>query len=260
MTTRLIPERTVDSLFAAEVALFLPTSLIWSPSNTRGQLDHQVFLPGARVLCLECKGIVSNAARDPARPWKAPIDFAQLTAYLNGPLPIHYLLPAKPGRPDKPWERPCTDPDYNGWCTSCSNVGLAVRRRWAGTDPLVKDAPIHWRFQPWFAHWCWVVAAHDLAGHLRTNGGPNDVSCADAALEAIGTVDRLCHFLARLADGEPDINAISIPAESLPALVRDDWPTLADPQSADSQETTALQFLYVPEQSPADGGGPTLAQ
>lgn len=247
MTARLIPDRTVDSLFAAEVALFLPSSLIWSPSNTRGQLDHQVLLPGARVLSLECKGIISNTGRDPARPWRAPIDYPQLAAYLSAPLPIHYLLPAKPGHPTRPWERPCTDADYNGWCASCSNIGPAVRRRWAGKDPLVKAAPIHLRFQPWFAHWCWVIPAADLDAHLNSTGNPHDVSCADIDLQAIGNADRLCHFLTDLADGERDLDEISVPSATLPALISD-WPALAAVQpDDDSLETTTLQFLYVPE-------------
>jgi hypothetical protein len=37
---RLIPERTIDSLFAYEALQALPTALLWSPSNTAGMWDH----------------------------------------------------------------------------------------------------------------------------------------------------------------------------------------------------------------------------
>lgn len=233
-------------MFAAEVALFLPSSLIWSPSNTRGQLDHEVYFPGGRVLSLECKGVVSNALREPAHPWMAPIDYPQLAAYLRGPVLIHYVLPAKPDRPRRPWERPCTDVDQNGWCLSCSNVGPAARRRWAGKDPLVKSAPIHLRFQPWFAHWCWLIPANALQAHLRANGSPRSLSCADDDLKAVSKADRLCHFLAKLATGELDLETISVPSDTLPELLAD-WPAPADIATADERtETTALQLLYVP--------------
>ena len=34
------PERTVDSLLAAEIVRTLPGAAIWSPSNTAGANDH----------------------------------------------------------------------------------------------------------------------------------------------------------------------------------------------------------------------------
>lgn len=45
---RLVPERTIDSLFAYEALQALPTGLIWSPANTETstnrEWDHHTWL------------------------------------------------------------------------------------------------------------------------------------------------------------------------------------------------------------------------
>jgi hypothetical protein len=231
-------------MFAVEVAQLLPRSLIWSPSNTRGELDHQVFTPGGRVLSFECKGVISNAARDPTKPWKAPIDYPQLTAYIAAGLPILYVFPSKPRTPDRPWRRPCaTDPDFDGWCQACGNIGRAQRRRWAGKSPLIANAAIHLRFQPWFAHWCWVVPGIDLDAHLATASRPASMSCRDRDFAGVGGADRLCHFLDDLSIGEVGLGGISMDAAEL-ADMFSDLP-LPD-QLRDDSEATPPQFLIVP--------------
>jgi hypothetical protein len=185
VTLRLIPERTVDSMFAIEVVEFVPHALVWSPTNTKGQVDHVVRGLGVSALSFECKGTVSDPKQDPAKPWMSPIDYQQLAAYVGTPgLPVLYVIPAKPTKPDSPWIRRCAldpDPDHGGMCRACHNPSAkfchnpsAKSRRWAGESPTVKGAPIHYRFQPWFAHWCWVIPAGVLDRHLARKGGPRD--------------------------------------------------------------------------------------
>ncbi len=115
VTPRLIPERTVDSMFAIEVVQFVPRALVWSPTNTKGQVDQVVYGLGVHALSFECKGTVTDANQDPAKPWKSPIDYPQLTVYVDTGLPVLYVVPAKPTKPDFPWIRTCNhDPDPGG--------------------------------------------------------------------------------------------------------------------------------------------------
>lgn len=155
MTVRLIPERTVDSMFAIEVVEFVSHALIWSPTNTAGQVDHYIYGLRGVAVPFEIKGVITNSNRDPHRPWRSPIDYRQLQRYVHQGLPVLYVIPGRPDPFRSPWIRDCThDPDPTGRCLACSNAHQGARR-WAGQDrPAIKTAPLEMRAQPWFAHWC----------------------------------------------------------------------------------------------------------
>lgn len=138
MTVRLIPERTIDSLLAFELVQAVPTGVIWSPSNTRGQWDH-AFVTGRRTLVFECKGVVSNVRRDPTARWTLPIDMVQLANYLQAGIDLTYLLPARPSTLSHPRIRSCTvDPDAFGHCVACRGLQNDPRdaRRFAGVHRM----------------------------------------------------------------------------------------------------------------------------
>jgi hypothetical protein len=251
MTARLIPERTVDSMFAIEIAQFVPHAIVWSPTNTRGQIDHLVFGPGVRALTFECKGTVSDARMDPSKPWKSPIDYRQLYEYLGSGLPVLYVLPAKPRIPASPWIRHCdADPDTRGACSACHNGSDRQSRRWAGTSPTVRGAAIHHRFQPWFAHWCWVIPSRDLDAYLSSIGRPLELPTADSSLRGIAGADRLCHFLDSVRAGTVELDDIWIDAVALAANLREVAPASAQRiRPDDGDDPATLQIVFVP---PAD--------
>jgi len=250
---RLIPERTVDSMFAIEIAQFVPHALVWSPTNTKGEVDHVVHGLDALALSFECKGTVTDAAQNPAKPWKSPIDYPQLTAYVGNRLPVLYVVPAKPTNPDSPWIRTCNhDPDRRGRCRACRNPRWGLTsRRWAGKSPTVKGAQIHCRFQPWFAHWCWVIPAGVLDRNLARKGSPREMPTADHQLATIRGADRLCHFLTDVHDGKRDLTDIaldpSVLAERLRELPpRQDPPRERSDDESEEADSTWLQFVFIP--------------
>lgn len=202
MTARMIPERTIDSMFVIEVVEFVSHALIWSPSNTAGQVDHWVNGLGGIAVPFEVKGVVTDAARDPNRPWKCPIDYAQLNRYITYGLPVVYVLPGRPDPFAAPWIRNCTlDPDSRGRCQACHNANQSSRR-WAGSHrPAVQTAPLQMRAQPWFAHWCWIMSATALDAYLKTQGAPAGINVADANMITVPGAERLCHFLTDIANG-----------------------------------------------------------
>lgn len=253
---RLIPERTVDSMFAIEIAQFVPHALVWSPTNTKGEVDHVVQGLDALALSFECKGTVTDVTQNPAKPWKSPIDHKQLDAYVGTPgLPVLYVIPAKPTHPDVPWVRTCAcNTGPQGVCLACPNPKPdpdRTSRRWAGKSPTVKGAQIHCRFQPWFAHWCWVIPAGVLKRNLARKGGPPVMPTADHQLAAIRGADRLCHFLTDVRDGKRDLTDIALDpgvlAERLRELpLRQDPPRRRSDDESEEADSTWLQFVFIP--------------
>jgi hypothetical protein len=199
VTVRLIPERTVDSLLAYELVHAVPTGVIWSPSNTRGQWDH-AFLTGRRTLVFECKGVVSDVRRSPTARWTVPIDAVQLKNYLQAGIDLTYLLPARPSTLRHPWIRDCmVDPDALGRCIACKGFhnNPSDARRFAGAAQHVRTAPEHVRCQPWFNHWAWCVRASSLSRHFAaTNATAVSLDASDHLLEGLPGAERLCHVLA----------------------------------------------------------------
>jgi hypothetical protein len=266
VTPRLIPERTVDSMFAIEVVQFLPHALVWSPTNTKNQVDHFVDADGVRALSFECKGTVSDLNQDPTKPWKSLIDDSQLGVYVDRQLPVLYVIPAKPTNPAFPWIRTCNDSVCRDMCIACRNPSFDCRnpslacpnpsstsRRWAGESPMVKGAPIHYRFLPWFAHWCWVIPASDLKDHLHPKNGSRlslTMPTADCQLAAITGAKRLCHFFADLADlrkGGDDLTDISLDPAALAdrLLGFPDLPRSRADDESDGVDSTWLQFVFL---------------
>lgn len=238
----MIPERTIDSLFAIEVLEFVSHALIWSPSNTAGQVDHLVDGIRGIAVPFEVKGIVTDASRNPHRPWTCPIDYAQLASYISRAIPVLYVLPGRPDPFRSPWLRACaTDPNGFGHCQACDNSGQSARR-WAGQDrPAVKAASLRVRAQPWFAHWCWLISAVDLDIHLRTQGSPSSINVADASMLAVPGADRLCHFLAGVADGSLSLESFGVDASEIGAVLAE-LPTL-EPEDPDDQGRLTVIFL-----------------
>ena len=253
MTLRLIPERTVDSMFAIEVVEFVPHALVWSPTNTKGQVDHFVYGLGVRALSFECKGTVSDRTIDPAQPWKSPIDYKQLDAYLLAGFPVLYVVPAKPTHPDVPWVRTCAcNPGPQGVCLACPNPKPdpdRTSRRWAAADEslMVKGAKIHYRFQPWFAHWCWVIPAGVLYRHLVAERRPWEMPTADdqlAVMQGAGA-QRLCHFLTDVRDGKRGLADISVDPGVLAERLDELLPRSRSDDESDEADSTGLQFVFM---------------
>lgn len=197
----LIPERTVDSLLAYELLRAFPAAILWSPTNTKKSLDHELDAGGVRAILFECKGIEDR--------WRIPIRAQQLDDYVTGGLGrILYLLPSKPVDPGAPWLRSCaSDPDAHGHCQACSVYHGSDQRRWAGLRSHIKTAPPERRLQPWFNHWAWCVPATQLQLHLRHPTSDKRIDADDARLAAIPGAQRLCHMLPR-----PSAPSVTAPA------------------------------------------------
>lgn len=218
MVPTLIPERTIDSLFAFELLSVAPTAMIWSPHAVNagtthgagptvspGNPDHQIG--GHRRFDVECKTIYLDAKGS----WVNEISNRQLNAYVhNVTTPMFYLLPAEPQNRQEPWYRYCaTDPDSKKHCIACSNppasAGAVHSRRWAGKDQHFSTASPERRLQPWFNHWAWCITPRDLLRHLSKAAplpwsNTTRVPAADAKLGAIPGAVRFCHLLTAIED------------------------------------------------------------
>jgi hypothetical protein len=185
----LVPERTVDSLLAYELLRGFPAAILWSPTNTAGSLDHQLYVGGRSAILFECKGIEDR--------WRIPIRARQLDDYVSGGLgQLLYLLPSKPTDAAAPWRRSCArDPDAQGYCLACTAHRGSDQRRWAGLQTHVSTAPLERRLQPWFNHWAWCVPASQLQAHLGSPRRDLRIPADDNSLAAIPGAERLCHML-----------------------------------------------------------------
>lgn len=184
----LVPERTVDSLFAYEALTALPQATLWSPTNTAGSYDHEVVSPSGLQLIIEAKAVKQTAAHS---FWRNPIDQAQLKRYVAQPFPVTYLLPAQPDR--GPWYRSCLPScGASSHCVACEELWDPHARRWAGVLPRVRQLPLHRQFTYWFSHWAWCITATDLAAQISSK---TSIKAWDADHAArVGAV-RLCHLL-----------------------------------------------------------------
>lgn len=191
---RLIPERTVDSLFAYEVLHAMPSATIWSPSNTAGSWDHEVTIGQARLLVVECKAV----DRTSSGHWRIPIDRGQLTTYAQRTPQVAYLLPAKPSRA-RPWTRACYEQSCarGQMCLACHVPYAGNPRRWAGRLGRLGRAPLHLSFQPWFNHWAWLIRADDLATQIDPAAA--SISAQDTDLRSLSGSKRFCHVLRELS-------------------------------------------------------------
>lgn len=251
MTARLVPERTVDSLFAVEVVRHDPYALIWSPTQYAGSFDHAVLGSGgdARLGIFECKAVVSDAARRPRAPWTAPIDLAQLAAHAaagRGGVPVVYVLMGKPESLDRPYRRYCDERGCDGkWCRACCRD----RRSWGLIAPSVAEAPLLFRYQPWFCHWSWVVTAKELQSHLGASAaGSHNLPLGDASMRRVPGAKRLCHFLEKhMVRGKATTNTrwSILVAEAQNYLSNANWPSLSD-DDEDGGGTPPVLVLFQP--------------
>lgn len=205
----LIPERTIDSLFAFEFLTVAPTATIWSPHNNRGlgTVDHEVHT-SRRYFEFECKTIYRDHV---GARWEIKVPLTQLQRYLAaGKQNLVYLLPARPADETRPWDRGCrTDPDAGGNCRACASTsrhdGPVHFRRHAFLEPRIRLADPEVRLQPWFNHWAWCISARDLnryigAQSLRKDGDSLLIPADDAYLAGIAGTERLCHLFETVED------------------------------------------------------------
>lgn len=225
----LLPERTVDSLFAYEFLSAVPAAYIFSPANKRGRKnqsrqnehpDHFVRAQG-RELVFECKTLYANTSSTFKGAPYVRIRKPQLDQYAKDAPNTIYVLPVHTRSPsdenwtsglalDDPSNRPC-------WCGTgpCVACEEPTARRAAGGDPTIASWAWHERFQFFFSHWAWCVRASDLRAFLdrsdgiQTAGRPivkrapksSNEDILAASLEALvqsGCLPavRLCHLLA----------------------------------------------------------------
>lgn len=193
--TRYIPERTIDSLLAIETVRHDPYSLIWSPSNTRGAVDHGVLSTGGFLTVFESKAVDRVGAQN---RWTVPIPVRQLHGYAALPWPVYYVVLGRPAILRNPSSRLCEA--CNGeWCRACCRDA----RSWAFLTEHVRAADVRIRLQPWFCHWAWVIDAQHLrALHTLLDGPATTWSFPPAGVDLAfylsnfgGT--RLCHFLSQ---------------------------------------------------------------
>lgn len=185
--TRTLPERTVDSMVAIEVVRLQPYAIVWSPTNTAGQIDH-LIQNGLLVTYLECKGVEARSS--------IPIRLQQLWryAYTVGPRDTVYVLPSRPAGTGAPFNRPdaCCGP----FCRFCPRDA----RSWAGLERSITNSlDLEQRLQPWFAHWAWCVPCGDLCAHLGVlpgscPSGHVKLDWDDGILGSLPGAVRLCHF------------------------------------------------------------------
>ena len=154
----------------------------------------------------ECKGVNApnpNAEDGGTGPWWAEIDRAQLNRYVALSYPVLYLFVGRPTDMDAPFKRPC-----NLWPCTGSNCRCCPRdtRSWGAMNDSIRAASKKLKFQPWFAHWSWVVEAKTVAIWIKPQTG-NKLQIADDAMQTWSTqtrgVTRLCHLLTALSPTSP---------------------------------------------------------
>lgn len=222
----IIPERTIDSLFAFESLAALPLAEIYSPANNarRGTPDHTITVPaGAFVFELKTLSIKSQQNPD----WYINIPKPQLAAYATHAPKTIYVLPAEPINTSAPWIRKCSrDPIHNCQCAACY-VGSTdhpplAERRWLGNHPSWKARTPEVRMQPWFSHWAWCISASKLEKLVNNSSLSSiknlthswQISAKDSFLESLPGTDRLCHVLDTLASGPTSWGPLPGPSPS----------------------------------------------
>lgn len=184
---RLIPERTVDSLLAAEWIRNDPNALIWSPTNHSGSPDHLLYAPGLHGFVIECKAVVEQKVG-----WSVELDGTQLDRYAQLSEHVYYVFLTQPDDPDSPWKR--SNPGGDGPCLDCPRDGRAL----AELTSFVAGSPHELRLQAWFAHWALVMTAKRLG---RRFGGSDRVLPTEFLTHDSESM-RLCQFLSRHRRGE----------------------------------------------------------
>ena len=213
---RYIPERTVDSMLAAELVRNDPYALIWSPSqNDKFAVDHLVRTDGTTVV-FECKAVLTDA---PDREdgggggWSASIGVVQLEKYSKAPFEVLYVLAEGPATLSQPYNThncglgPCDDSHRR--CRCCPRD----TRSWSAMNSRFWKTDLRLRWQPWFPHWTWVMSATVLWKWVKDVEGVSDaVRDKDKDFSVLvpvdrdqfrgrrteGAVTRLCHLLAEL--------------------------------------------------------------
>lgn len=249
---RLIPERTIDSMLAAEIVRHDPYSLIWSPSQrVPNAVDHMIQGQAGRFAAFECKAVISNSSRDPEAPWTAPVDVHQLTRYLRLPVPVVYLFLAKPAVPTQPFRRACDLGQCTGYhCLACCRDA----RAWGALVPHIRGASAMLRLQPWFCHWAWVIPAADLYAVLVSRApsgvlGPEEIIPTEDGTIFTGDrtkATRLCHFLADVARGTADGRWTAHSAEAGVLLNDVEWPSPLVDTAGENQPTLPLFSFFSP--------------
>ncbi len=202
MPTRLVPERTIDSLLAVEVVRHDPHALIWSPTQVKDSWDHEILATGGWLWIFECKAVLETSWE---LVWRAPVDRDQLDTYVDRRIPAIYVFLAKPFDPNNPSVRPCSSSPCDGErCRMCCND---VRTLSDGVSHVASARPVQ-RLQPWFCHWAWAIRAERLQSLMATLGTsgrrPRQINTMDSFFishaeeyEAL----RLCHLLSDIGSG-----------------------------------------------------------
>lgn len=234
---RTLPERTVDSMVAIEVVRLQPYAIVWSPTNTRSQIDH-VIRSGLAVSFLECKGVEDGVS--------IPIDLEQLWEYAHGggPPDTLYVLPSAPIRSKAPYERVCARSCCGHWCRFCPRDA----RAWGGLERWINELGLEQRLQPWFAHWAWCVPCQPLAAHLGLAAGTRPTGRAklawdDADLGALPDAIRLCHLFA------PHVGPSLAAHRARPLEQRDAAALLELAEIADAEASPPLLVVH-PSEAP----------
>lgn len=132
MVRRSLPERTVDSWIAVEIAHVFPHARMWSDNWDMASQPG----PG-KAFVLESKGCDPNPRHADHRVW---VDCDQLDRYLRDVqpyVPVLYVLPNPP---------------------------------WAGGPTGSAYLPNEAAFRMTCAEWLWVIGAADLRRHLTCGG------------------------------------------------------------------------------------------
>lgn len=241
MASMLIPERTVDSLFAADMVRDDPNVLIWSPTQYSGSPDHVLTNTSGRILVIEAKGVqpVGDIIND---VWRARIDVAQLNAHASAPHPVIYLLLAKPDDLHNPSKRPCPRSccargRFN-WCKKCARDA----RSWGLLEQHILSSPEQLRLQPWFAHWAWCIPAKDLQAQFiarKKKLSSFRLQLDDGVIQAqFPTANRLCHLFEAVRPSSSALSSWTWPPEATTGLY--EFP------ASDDEDTTPLSCAVIP--------------
>ncbi|MGK8502994.1 hypothetical protein [Nocardia asiatica] len=230
---RLVPERTIDSLLAAEAIRHDPYALIWSPSpRATNPVDHLIRGAYSKLAVFECKSVVERGGDR----WDVPIDVDQLMRYRSSvrgyTVPVVYVFPVKPDVLEHPNVRECTIDRcrYGPGCEACCRDA----RSWGDQESHVMQSSPLVRLQPWFCHWAWAIRADVLARQIRiwdvrTDEYYLNVENMVRSVKPHGT--RLCHFLSGIHRRRFDDWLVDL--ENGSRLLDDvRWPLLTDDPEA----------------------------